>query len=479
MTIRISSNLNYTQFLNGLRSNQATLSNTQLQISSGYRLLRPSDDPSGTSRVIGLRARLSNSMAYSKAATDARGRVDYSAAVLQDTSELLTEIRVLTVQSLNGTLSEDDRKSLAAELSFLRDQLMELGNSALSGRYVFGGSATGKPPFAEKSIGGVKHVDYVGNQEKQDVPVGEGVTMSTNIPGADLFAKNEATGTKFSGLTGIAGGATADMGTGIEYIDVKHTATVAPGIFGLGLNLVNGGADDELLGDHTLTIDGAAGTIQIGDGKVFNLPDPTDPAAADFVVTDASGGELHLDVTGYAGQTGTTNVRGDGEISIDGSSYQAIDFSEDDLELRHDATGSVVNVDLTSITRAGEELVHFGGAVNVFDSLQGIVDALENKAGMSEFEVIERLNMGLDELDRNQSNILGGIGVLGSRSLRLENTMGRLEGQELNLNGMISEVRDVDFSEAVLELTKSEQRLQMVQMSGTRMIQNSLMNYIR
>ena len=44
---------------------------------------------------------------------------------------------------------------------------------------------------------------------------------------------------------------------------------------------------------------------------------------------------------------------------------------------------------------------------------------------------------------------------------------------------MISELRDVDFSEAVLDLTKSEQRLQLVQMSGSRMIQNSLMNYIR
>lgn len=479
MSIRISSNFNYTQFLNGLRSNQAVLTHNQAQISSGFRLLRPSDDPSATSRVIGLRGRLANATAYSKTATDARSRVDYSSAVLQDTSELLTEIRTLVVQSMNGTLSDDDRKSLAAELSFLRDQMLEHGNSALSGRYVFGGSATGKPPFVETIVAGVKHVDYAGNVEKQEVPVGEGVTVSTSIPGSELFSKNEATGTKFAGLTGIAGGSTADMGTGVEYLDVQHTATIAPGLAGLGLALVNGGADDELLGDHTLTIDPVAGTVQVGGGKPFNIPDASDPTRADFVITDASGGELHLDFTGYTGAAGSTNVHGDGQISIDGSSYVPIDFTETNLELRHDATGSVVHLDMTGITRAGEELVHFGGAVNIFDSLQGIVDALNNEAGLSEFEVVERLGMGLDELDRNQSNILGGIGVLGSRSLRLENTVGRLEGEQINLSERISQLRDVDFSEAVLELTKSEQRLQLVQMSGSRMIQNSLMNYIR
>lgn len=479
MAIRISSNFNYTQFLNGLRANQASLTHNQAQISSGFRLLRPSDDPSATSRVIGLRNRLSNSMAYSKAATDARSRVDYSSAVLQDTSELVTEIRTLVVQSMNGTLSDDDRKSLAAELSFLRDQLMELGNSALSGRYVFGGSATGSPPFKEVTIDGVKHVDYSGNLEKQDVPVGEGVVVQTNIPGLDLFGKNEATGTNFAGLTGLSGGSTADMGKGIEYINIQHTATLAPGLAGLGIALVNGGANDEVLGDHALVIDPVAGTVTLGNGSPVNLPDPADPAASDFIVTTANGGELHLDFSGYTGAAGTTNVHGDGQISIDGKNFTPIDFSETNLELHHEATGSVVHLDLSSVTRSGEELVHFGGAVNIFDSLQGIVDALNNEAGLTNSEVVERLNMGLSELDRNQSNILGGIGVLGSRSLRLENTVGRLEGQELNLSEMISELRDVDFSEAVLELTKSEQRLQLVQMSGSRMIQNSLMNYIR
>jgi len=479
MSLRISSGHSYSQFLSGLQTNQYALTKSQAQISSGLRLLRPSDDPSATSRVIGLRSRLSHTNSYGKSAQDGRSRVDFSASVLQDSSELLTEIRTLVIQSMNGTLNDDDRKSLGAEISFLREQMLELGNSRISGRYVFGGSATGGAPFKESSAGGLKHVSYAGNKGLQEVPVGEGVEIPINVPGSDIFAKNEATGTTFSGLTGISSGTTADMGQGIEYIQVKHDATLAPGLGGLGVGLVNGGADDELIGDHSVVIDPVAGTVTVGGGEPIAIPDATTDAALDVVVKGPSGGELHLDFSGYTGAGGTTTVTGQGSVSIDGTNFTPIDFAETNLELRNEGTGNVVHVDLSSIERTGEELVHFGGAVNLFDSLQGIVDALENGTGLEGAEVTERLNMGLDELDRNQSNLLGGIGVLGSRSVRLSNTVGRLEGQTLNLSGMISELRDVDFSEAVLDLTKAEQRLQMVQMSGTRMIKNSLLNFIR
>lgn len=467
------------QFMKGLQTNQYALTRSQDMISSGLKLLRPSDDPSATSRVIALRGRLSNNGAYANAAQDGRGRLDFSSSVLQDSSELLTEIRTLVIQSMNGTLSDEDRKSLGTEISFLRDQLLELGNSQLSGRYVFGGSDTKGKPWNETTVGGVKHVDYSGNMEQQKVSIGEGVDIAINMAGSDIFGKNEASGTTFSGLTGIAGGTTADMGTGIEYITVKHDATIAPGLAALGLALVNGGADDEVLGTQDLVIDAVAGTISIGGGEPIQMPDPADAGAADFVVVNPAGGELHLDFSGYAGAGGSAVVTGEGSVSIDGSNFTPIDFSETNLELRHEGTGSVVHVDLGAVTRSGEELVHFGGAVNIFDDLQGIVDALTNEGGLSSKEVTERLNMGLDELDRNQSNLLGGIGVLGSRSVRLGNTVERLDGQALNLAGAISELRDVDFSEAVLDLTLAEQRLQLVQMSGTRMVKNSLLNFIR
>ncbi|MDE0897073.1 MAG: hypothetical protein OSB10_10870, partial [Planctomycetota bacterium] len=214
-------------------------------------------------------------------------------------------------------------------------------------------------------------------------------------------------------------------------------------------------------------------------GETVVLPEVGDAEATDIVVKTASGAEVHLDMTGWTGAASTSVVSGAGSISIGGSAYTPLDFSETDLELKNPATGSVVHVNLGGVNRAGEELVQFEGAVNMFDALQEIVDALENETGLESNKVVDRLGMGLNELDRNQANLLGGIGVLGSRSVRMTNSLERLEGQTLELEGMRSDLRDVDFSQAVLELTQAEQRLELVQMSGTRMISNSLLNFMR
>ena len=479
MSLRISNGYTFSQFLSGIQSNQYGLTKAQAQISSGLRLLRPSDDPTATSRVISLRGRLSHNHAYTKSISDGRSRVDFSASVLQDSSELMTDIRTLIIQGMNGTLNSDDRASLSAEISFLRDQLLELANSQLSGKHVFGGTDTGGKPFAEVTAGGVTKVVYQGNGAQQSIPVGDGVEMSINVPGSSIFSKNQASGTDFAGLTGAASGATADMGTGFEYLDVQHDATLAPGIGAVGVALVNGGADDEVLGDQQLVIDAVAGTVSIGGGEPVPIPDPTSADAADVVVTNAAGGELHLDFTGWTGADSTSTVTGQGSISIDGSTYVPIDFAETDLELKNADTGSVVHVDLTGVTRSGEEMVSFGGNMNVFDALQSAVDVLAGGGDLAGTEINQRLNLALGEFDRSQSNLLGSIGVLGSRSVRMTNTLERLEGKSLELEGMISDLRDVDFSDAVLELTKAEQALELVQMSGTRMISSSLLNFMR
>ncbi|MDG1499235.1 MAG: flagellar hook-associated protein FlgL [Planctomycetota bacterium] len=478
MSLRISSGYSYQQFLGGIRSNQFDLTKSQAQISTGLRLLRPSDDPGATARVISLRARIAHNDTYSASVSSGRTLVDYGASVLQDSSELLTEIRTLVIQSMNGTLSEDDRKSLGAEISFLRDQMVELANSKIQGQYVFGGTATGSPPYSETTIGGSKYVTYDGNGDQQKMPVGEGVDIAVNVPGSAIFSKNEATGTGFSGLTGVSSGTTANMGQGFEYIEVMHTGTSAPGIAAVGVSLVGGGSSDTIIGDETLEINSTTGEVTFG-GEPVSIPDVTSPEAADVVVKTASGAEIHLDMSGWTGADSTSVVSGAGSISIDGTNFTPIDFTETNLELKNSASGSVVHVNLTEVNRAGEELVQFEGAVNMFDALQEIVEALENESGLPAGDVVDRLGMGLNELDRNQSNLLGGIGVLGSRSVRMSNSLERLEGQTLELEGMRSQLRDVDFSEAVLDLTQAEQRLELVQMSGTRMISNSLLNFMR
>ena len=115
----------------------------------------------------------------------------------------------------------------------------------------------------------------------------------------------------------------------------------------------------------------------------------------------------------------------------------------------------------------------------MFDTLQGITDDLRNADGLSQDKLLERLNLRLEELDRNAGNVGISLGVLGSRSARVQAAEDRLRGVDLQLNSLLSDTRDADLAEAVTTMVRAEQTLQIAQATGVRLIQTSLLNFLR
>ena len=68
--------------------------------------------------------------------------------MLSQVTTAVTSAHTSLVAAANGTLSDDDRASMATELQGIRDQLLNLANSTDgNGRYIFGGYKTDTPPF--------------------------------------------------------------------------------------------------------------------------------------------------------------------------------------------------------------------------------------------------------------------------------------------------------------------------------------------
>ncbi len=468
----------FSRVLLGIRRNQFDLIRAQEQVASGRRLLRPSDDPAGTAKALSLTRQIADVGRFNDAITAGLTVVNTATAGLQDGSSLLSEARELLLEGMNGTLTMGDRESLATEFDLLRAQLMEIGNLRAGDRYLFGGTDTSQPPWVETSSDGGPRVTYRGNEESQLVRIGEGVDIAINLPGVEIFGGMEFTGTTFAGLTGVASGITADEGTGYEYLELRHDSTDPGALAGVGIALVNGGANDTILGDNTLTIDITAGTIQLGSGRELSLPNPGSSDYADFVIENELGGELHLDLTGFTGADYTGTVRGEGSASLDGTTWTALTFTETDLEFTDSATGIVLHIDATNVKRAGNELVTFGGTVNLFDAMQGIADDLRNGDDLDQDKLVDRLEERLTELDRGQENLLIGLGVLGSRSQRLTSASQRTLGIELQLESLRSNITDADYAEVALDLARSDLSLQVAQASGARLIQTSLLNFL-
>jgi flagellin-like hook-associated protein FlgL len=172
-------------------------------------------------------------------------------------------------------------------------------------------------------------------------------------------------------------------------------------------------------------------------------------------------------------------VSGSASVSLDGSNWTSVTLAESDLRLTDAASGNVLHVDTRSLHRAGAELVTFGGTVNVFDVLQGIVEDLENAEGLDPTAQRERLDMWLVELDRNHENVLTATGELGALSQRAGGLGDAYETELSQVRGLLSGVEDVDFATAVMEMSRAEQTLQLAQATSARLLSTSLLNFLR
>jgi flagellar hook-associated protein 3 FlgL len=84
----------------------------------------------------------------------------------------------------------------------------------------------------------------------------------------------------------------------------------------------------------------------------------------------------------------------------------------------------------------------------------------------------------LGELDRNQDDLLVGLGKLGAASQRIEVAESRLQDLRVTVEGLVSNVEDADYAQVALDLQRAEQTLQLAQATGARLMQQTLLNYL-
>lgn len=476
--MRISTESIYRRFLGGLQSATRRMVGAQEQVASGRRVLRPSDDPTAAARVLTLQRELADAERLRESSSFARTFVDAATGALEEGSSLLAEARAIVIQGMNGTLDDESRRALGQRIELLRQQMLDIANRKSADRFLFSGTETGSQPWASGTVDGLTRTTYLGNDAQQSLRIGNGAEIGINLPGSQIFGGKQSQSPSFTGLTGLRAGSTASEGNAWELMEVIQTSLDLGGLTAVGVVQASG-VPSTVLQSRTLTIDPVAGRIQLGGGDSVAIPDVTDPAANALRLRDEFGAELTLDLSGWNGAAYSGAVTGQGAISVSGGPPVPLDFTDTDARLESPSGASVLHLDLTQVRRAGEETLQFDGRVNLFDLLSGISFDLDNTGGLDTADVTSRLTQRLGELDRHSDNLLVGLGVLGSRSGRLENTAQRFDLVALQVEGLISDSQDADITEAILDLRQAENTLQLSQATGTRLIQRTLLDFIR
>jgi len=127
---------------------QTELLQLQENLTSGKRVVRPSDDPTSAANAERALNRISRITADQRALESQRNAITQAEAVLGDVTNALHRFRELVVSAGNASHSPAERRSIALELQGLRDQVFTLANTNdTNGMPLFSALGSALAPF--------------------------------------------------------------------------------------------------------------------------------------------------------------------------------------------------------------------------------------------------------------------------------------------------------------------------------------------
>ena len=146
-SFRLQSNPTAAFAYSQLNKTQSLLNNNIQRLSSGLRINSADDDSAGLAIATRMSNQISGMRQANKNSRDASNLLATAEAGLNDISDLLAQMRELSVQAASDTLNETDRASIDLEFQSLKDELTRIadvtehnGMNVLNGTYQTGGA---------------------------------------------------------------------------------------------------------------------------------------------------------------------------------------------------------------------------------------------------------------------------------------------------------------------------------------------------
>jgi flagellar hook-associated protein 3 FlgL len=407
--MRISTGQLYERSIRAVLNNQADLSDIQQQLSSGKKLLRPSDDPVGAAQVIRLTEDIQLLTQYKKNNNLLVNSLEQEETVLSSVNSAMDRARVLMIQSGNGIVGTEDRKAIAIEIGQIRDQIFDLMNSRNpEGEYIFAGFESGSPAFSfNPSATGDKY-SFEGDEGQNEIQVSETISLQVNNSGRHVFEDVLAR--------------------------LKSTISGTVGATDVSLEVQGQAAFDKF---HKANYD--AITPANNEFQISIL------SATQAQITNVGTGAV-LDTVDFA--SGTTMLYKGLEFTITGS------------------PGDTVNFQLETPQKK-----------NIANTLNDFVNVLNNE-NIADGDFDEALTDVLAGIDNSLTSVANTISKIGGRRNTADSVLASNLNLEISNKTARSNIEEVDYAEAVSELSRQETALQAAQATFTRVTGTSLFDFI-
>ncbi|HEX3103878.1 MAG TPA: flagellar hook-associated protein FlgL [Terriglobales bacterium] len=203
--------------LAALADTQQQQNTSSLDLATGARINKPSDDPAGAAQMVINTAQSSQADTFLRGITSVTGLLQTADSTLNSVVTALQRAISLGTEGANGTLSDSDRADVASELTGIKQQLLSLANTSYQGEFIFSGTSTVQPFVAD--LTSPSGVTYNGNAGTNNVAVGQNYSLQINQAGSQLFTS--ASGNVFQSISDLINSLQANNNIGSAVSEVS------------------------------------------------------------------------------------------------------------------------------------------------------------------------------------------------------------------------------------------------------------------
>jgi flagellar hook-associated protein 3 len=358
-------------------------------LSSGRRISVPSDDPMGTQHDLNYRSRLTEMEQYLSNISQGLGWMSSYESGLADLKDLYSYAKETAIAMANDAYDEPaSREATAKEVEAMLEQVLQIANTRIDGRYVYSGHLTRIQAFNTSTNG----TEYMGDRGAIEMELDVASRITSNLIGGDIFMKQlMVLGEGYDLKAGITSGtllADLNNGAGVE---------LSPGTFEI--------YDSNRGTTYTIDLSAAvtAGDVvnainsQLGAGSNLSVKITDVGDALEWVTTAGGTNSITLD-------TPLANLN-------DGT---GIDMQPGKIVIRNFDSSIDITVDISSATTIGDVLTKINIAL-LINGVAGVTagfNADGNGLSLTDSNV-PPLNLSVVEFSDIQTTAAD-LGILGS-----------------------------------------------------------------
>jgi flagellar hook-associated protein 3 FlgL len=187
MKMRVTQHLLFESSYRQLDQSTRRLLEIQLQAASGKRVLKPSDDALSAQKILDIKASLRRIDPGLRNGQYTESWLNLSESSLGEMEDALVRAEEVAVSQSSGTASASTRQEAAEEIKQIYDLVVQLANTRMGDRYIFGGTETQVAPVQRDDL---FNPTYSGNDQDISVRIHSGQTIKLNVNVKDVLESN-------------------------------------------------------------------------------------------------------------------------------------------------------------------------------------------------------------------------------------------------------------------------------------------------